>query len=79
MDVFSSYSWSINICGVKKWILMKPGVEKLFRDPFGNLLFDEGLQVPAGLENDVFEVEQKAGEAIFVPSGWHHQVWNLVS
>lgn len=24
-----------------------------------------------------FEVIQKTGEAIFVPSNWHHQVWNL--
>jgi hypothetical protein len=25
------------------------------------------------------EIIQEAGEAIFIPSGWHHQVWNLVS
>jgi hypothetical protein len=26
-----------------------------------------------------YEIIQEAGDAIFVPSGWHHQVWNLVS
>ena len=25
-----------------------------------------------------FEVEQNSGEIIFVPSGWHHQVHNMV-
>lgn len=25
-----------------------------------------------------YEVVQNVGEIIFVPSGWHHQVWNLV-
>lgn len=25
------------------------------------------------------EVVQNAGEVIFVPSGWHHEVYNLVS
>lgn len=24
-----------------------------------------------------FEIEQCAGQTIFVPSGWHHQVWNI--
>lgn len=26
-----------------------------------------------------FEVIQEAGQIIFVPSGWYHQVWNLVN
>lgn len=24
-----------------------------------------------------FDVIQRAGQTVFVPSGWHHQVWNL--
>lgn len=24
-----------------------------------------------------FEVIQRAGQTVFVPSGWHHQVWNM--
>lgn len=74
-DVFSSFSWSTNILGRKKWIFFPPGEEKKLFDKLGNLPFSITNH---SLENiKYFEVIQNPGEAIFVPSDWHHQVWNL--
>ncbi|KAK6632395.1 hypothetical protein RUM44_007437 [Polyplax serrata] len=76
-DVFTSYSWSVNVFGRKKWILIPPGNEKYLTDSLGNLKYDI---TPKDLNDpriQVFEVIQEQGQAIFVPSGWHHQVWNL--
>lgn len=76
-DVFGSYSWSINICGSKKWLLFPPGNENYLKDDRKQLpyMVDEASL----LDQDIFhfEVIQGAQEIIFVPSGWHHQVWNL--
>ncbi|XP_043275606.1 2-oxoglutarate and iron-dependent oxygenase JMJD4 isoform X2 [Venturia canescens] len=86
-DVFTSYSWSANIVGKKKWLLFPPGEENTLRDSHGQLCFDASTD--ALLENSLkyqnfnentsksFEIIQNEGEIIFVPSGWHHQVWNL--
>ncbi|XP_062547983.1 2-oxoglutarate and iron-dependent oxygenase JMJD4 homolog isoform X1 [Armigeres subalbatus] len=76
-DVFSSYSWSTNIYGKKKWLLLPPGEEEKLKDNLGNLPFE--INVELLKENGVLynEVSQTAGEAIFVPSGWYHQVENL--
>lgn len=73
-DVFTSYSWSVNICGEKKWLIFPPGEENKFRDNLGNLQYD--LECHLG-ELEKYVIYQKQGEAIFVPSGWHHQVWNV--
>lgn len=73
-DVFSSYSWSVNVFGKKRWIFLPPGVENILRDSYDNLPYNlEGEELPS----DHIEVIQETGDAIFVPSGWHHQVWNL--
>lgn len=75
-DVYGSYSWSANVVGRKLWWLFPPGTEDdpALRDSRGELLFDvRGL--PA--EAKGIKVLQEAGEVIFVPSGWHHQVVNL--
>lgn len=85
-DVFSSFSWSVNICGKKKWIFLPPGEEDKLRDKFGNLVFDltsQELSDASMYPNYSSQVEkivliQEIGDAVFVPSGWHHQVWNLV-
>lgn len=74
VDVFTSYSWSVNICGQKRWVFYPPGVENKLKDSLGNLPYSvtEYSHINEGVE-----VIQNAGEAIFVPAGWHHQVWNL--
>ncbi|KAE8595503.1 hypothetical protein XENTR_v10015768 [Xenopus tropicalis] len=84
-DVFRSYSWSANVCGRKKWLLFPPGQEEHLRDSHGNLPYDV---TSAGLRDPIqyphlsqccrpSEVIQEAGQVIFIPSGWHHQVYNL--
>jgi len=87
-DVYSSFSWSVNVCGRKRWLLFPPGEEDCLRDTLGNLAYDaESSELRKNQEQYPqyrnlkysLEVIQEAGEAIFVPSGWHHQVWNLVS
>ena len=39
-DVFGSFSWSANIVGRKRWIMLAPGEEDKVRDSFGNVVFD---------------------------------------
>lgn len=84
-DVFRSYSWSANVCGRKKWLLYPPGQEEYLRDCHGNLIYD--VTAPVLQDKGQYphyekacqplEIIQEAGEIIFVPSGWHHQVYNL--
>ncbi|XP_022079335.1 jmjC domain-containing protein 4-like isoform X2 [Acanthaster planci] len=84
-DVFRSYSWSANVCGRKRWLLYPPGQEDCLRDVLGNLVYDATspeLHNPNKYPDyhkacKPFEVIQEPGEVIFVPSGWHHQVFNI--
>ncbi|KAG8509271.1 2-oxoglutarate and iron-dependent oxygenase JMJD4 [Galemys pyrenaicus] len=76
-DILRSYSWSANICGRKKWLLFPPGQEEALRDPLGGLPFDVTAPGLQGRCAPPLELTQEAGEVVFVPSGWHHQVHNL--
>ncbi|KAM5217689.1 2-oxoglutarate and iron-dependent oxygenase JMJD4 isoform 2-T2 [Hipposideros larvatus] len=72
--------WSVNICGRKKWLFFPPGQEEALRDCHGGLPYD--VTAPTLLDScqhcsRPLEVTQEAGEMVFVPSGWHHQVHNL--
>ncbi|XP_065222081.1 2-oxoglutarate and iron-dependent oxygenase JMJD4 [Planococcus citri] len=77
-DVFTSYSWSVNVCGEKKWILLPPGEEQKMKDKTGELPYSICEKDCDNLGVTYLIVFQKAGDALFVPSGWHHQVWNLM-
>ncbi|XP_039609195.1 2-oxoglutarate and iron-dependent oxygenase JMJD4 isoform X1 [Polypterus senegalus] len=84
-DVFHSYSWSANVCGRKRWLLFPPGQEDCLRNCHGDLVYDvtsltllDKMKYPKYVSNcQPIEIIQEAGEVIFVPSGWHHQVHNL--
>lgn len=87
-DVFTSYSWSANIVGKKRWLLFPPHEEDHLRDLYGQLVYDavsEELndhtkyKMYDSEKLKCFDVIQEVGEIMFVPSGWHHQVWNLVN
>ncbi|RMB90103.1 hypothetical protein DUI87_33500 [Hirundo rustica rustica] len=84
-DVFRSYSWSANVCGRKRWLLYPAGQEEFLKDCHGNLPFDvtapelrdERIYPRFSRSQAPLEILQEAGEIVFVPSGWHHQVHNL--
>lgn len=80
-DVYRSYSWSSNICGVKKWTLFPPGQEDLYKDKFGNMVYDirkvDGEDFPNFEKARRIVLYQSDGETVFVPSGWFHQVENV--
>ncbi|KAI9140350.1 hypothetical protein BKA69DRAFT_1080543 [Paraphysoderma sedebokerense] len=80
-DVLSSYSWSSNICGKKKWYLFPPNQSHLFKDQNGNTVYDihnvDEKLFPRFKEAKMFEITQNEGWTLFVPSGWYHQVENM--
>ncbi|KAH8378217.1 hypothetical protein KR093_010191 [Drosophila rubida] len=76
-DVFGSFSWSTNIVGHKKWLMLPPGEELKLADRLGNLPFSIDEAQLTEHQVRYFTIHQTANEAVFVPSGWFHQVWNV--
>ncbi|KAI0664786.1 Clavaminate synthase-like protein [Cubamyces menziesii] len=84
-DVYTSYSWSTNVCGRKRWWLFPPEQTPLLFRKGGEehleTAFDvrdvDSAQYPLFHQASPIVIEQEAGETIFVPSGWYHQVENL--
>ena len=84
-DVFASYSWSYNVCGRKLWILFPPCEEHKLLDKWKRNMVTDVYW--GDVDSDVYplydsvkyrmEVMQEAGECIFVPSSWFHQVINI--
>ncbi|KAI8997979.1 hypothetical protein BC832DRAFT_535270 [Gaertneriomyces semiglobifer] len=82
VDVLTSYSWSANICGVKKWTFFPPGQESYLRSNTGEMLVDlrdaSEETHPAYFEKATpIVIFQHPGEIVFVPSRWYHQVENI--
>ncbi|KAI9314843.1 hypothetical protein BX666DRAFT_1964004 [Dichotomocladium elegans] len=80
-DVYRSYSWSSNICGIKKWTLFPPGEEKFLKDKLNNYCYDirsvDPVRFPEADKARRIVLYQRDGETLFVPSGWFHQVENI--
>lgn len=122
-DVMYSYSWSVNICGRKRWVFFRPEdtpalhtvldigegdassisgrmggglvpdvrpwlfppVEAKSSSPSSPSMFRMRAHVEPGCPPPLraalrraLVAEQGVGEALFVPSGWHHQVGGVV-
>lgn len=87
-DVLFSFSWSTNVCGIKRWYLLPPALTYLLYDCFGNSI---ATHLHSDLEDGVgflfpglnaarkyaYMIVQEVGETIFVPSKWFHSVENL--
>lgn len=82
-----SHSWSINVSGTKRWLLVPPSHTAYLHSATGAdclvPTLDAGRLSAAQREQfanvakaAVLEVTQPAGQALFVPSGWHHAVVN---
>ena len=69
-DVLNSFSWSFNVVGEKDWTFFCP--PSLARESSLN-----GGGEEAEGESTSFVITQHEGEAIFVPSGWQHEVRNI--
>uniref|UniRef100_A0A914I2Y8 JmjC domain-containing protein n=1 Tax=Globodera rostochiensis TaxID=31243 RepID=A0A914I2Y8_GLORO len=93
IDPMGTSAWNALIVGHKKWCLIHPSASKQLVRPSteerGALHSDEAItwfrtvyrrvlspQWPAD-RHPVIHAVQKAGEVIFVPSGWWHVVLNL--
>ncbi|UMM22542.1 hypothetical protein L5515_003702 [Caenorhabditis briggsae] len=78
-DVVCSYSWSANICGRKKWFMMSPGSEEVFKSSSTDSGYVEDIREYQELfeQANVITFIQEPGEIVFVPSNWYHQVHNL--
>lgn len=76
-DVYSSFSWSTNIVGKKRWIFLPEGEEKQLLDKHQRLPFSISPEDLNTRNIPFYELFQGPNEAVFVPSGWFHQVWNL--
>ena len=86
VDVARSYSWSANVCGRKKWLMVPPSRVKYLRhrDGSGRLIPDVRAARLASARADFpdaslaapLTVHQPPGALLFVPSCWAHQVHN---
>ena len=91
-DVLQSYSWSTNVLGTKRWILIPERYTFLLYDVFGVRVaghvwhdLESGFGQGGGwlypglseARKRSYKLIQSSGSTIFVPSGWFHTVENV--
>ncbi|KAI7871583.1 hypothetical protein BDF14DRAFT_1718672 [Spinellus fusiger] len=81
VDVFRSYSWSSNLCGIKKWTFYRPDQASLLKNKQGHYVYDirtvDTSEFPYFHQAKSITLYQRDGETVFVPSGWFHFVENI--
>lgn len=78
-DVYRSFSWSANILGHKRWWIFPPGEERKLLLPNGQIPFDIRSVIKDRKDVKYYVIDQYSGQAVFVPSGWYHQVVNMTN
>mmetsp|Transcript_15273 Transcript_15273/g.43494 ORF Transcript_15273/g.43494 Transcript_15273/m.43494 type:complete len:382 (+) Transcript_15273:3233-4378(+) len=74
-DVLHSNSWSAQLSGTKRWLLLPPEHAHLVEDANGICNVDA---FPDRVASELCrEVVQRPGEIIFIPGGWYHAVENI--
>jgi hypothetical protein len=66
-DVLHSFSWSYNVVGVKEWVFFPPDDDD----------DDDDDDDKNKRGNFAIKVRQEAGQAMFVPATWQHEVINV--
>ncbi|KAH9526821.1 JmjC domain-containing protein 4 [Dermatophagoides farinae] len=82
VDVFGSFSWSANVIGTKRWLMIPDHCVETLKQLIGVNNLPHDLYTLPNYEQIIakvngFEIIQKAGQVLFVPSGYMHQVENI--
>lgn len=76
MDVFGSYSWSLNVGGTKRWRFYTPHPDEEMPNTFLEFSEDE---IGRPITRRYVEVIQLPGDLVFVPSRVYHCVENTTA
>jgi hypothetical protein len=77
-DVFGSYSWSLNVHGEKLWLFPTAEANEVLRERFPpGCTKPHPVDLRVTTDIDYYSVTQRAGDLVFVPSHYFHQVHNV--
>jgi hypothetical protein len=79
VDVYGTYSWSLNLVGTKHWYFARPSDSEAHWAAFLSLPGTRQCQMPRDIRTSGLRFErivQRAGDVVFVPSMFLHQVHN---
>lgn len=77
IETMGSSSWNAVISGCKLWLFFPPGQEEFLYSGEVDAFNPELSRFPLFTHAECLMCVQKAGEVVFTPSGWFHQVINV--